>query len=429
METISYDAVVVGAGAAGLLGALEIALTGRSVAVLEAKDRAGGRMHTMLENGLAVELGAEFVHGNLPITKQLLQKAGAKQVPVNGSIWQHKNGKIGEQHDFISDYDALEKKFREVKEDKPVAQFLAENLQGAKDEDLRFSLKNYVEGYYAADTNKASTLALCEELTKGEEEQFRVEGGYRLLVTYLEEQCRAHGVTFFFSEPVLQLHWKENEVTAFTEKGSYKSRKVLITVPVGVLQKEAITFFPALPEITKAVQQLGFGHVLKLVLQFEDAFWKEKSVNGGNDLSDLNFLFSAEAVPTWWTHHPKTDNVLVGWLGGPRAAAMQFLTKEEVVQKGIHALSKIFSLDVLHLQQKLQAAHWYNWSADPFSCGAYSYEVVGGNEAIRVMQEPVAGSIFFAGEGLHPGPEIGTVEGALASGRETAHRLIAAFAG
>jgi monoamine oxidase len=427
MDDRQFDVLVIGAGAAGLVAALEIALTGCSVAVIEAEERTGGRMFTVLEDGLAIELGAEFVHGDLPLTKEIAEKAGAKIAAVKGSIWQHREGKIEKQEDFIDDYHDLEKKFRGLKVDKPVSGFLAEDLAGEQYEDLRFSLKNYVEGYYAADTEKASTMALREELTRGEEEQYRVEGCYQLLVDYLEQECRKNGVTFYLSQPVTQLQWKRGEAAVITQKGGFKGHKVLVTVPVGVLQMEGITFFPALPQIKKAAQHLGFGHVIKMVMQFEDPFWKNKELATDNDLSDLNFLFSAETIPTWWTHYPQKDNVLVGWLGGPMAETLQFLSTEELTAKAIYSLSKIFNLDVLYLQQKLVRAHCYNWSADPHFSGAYSYEVVNGEGAIRTLQQPVEDTIYFAGEGLHHGPQIGTVEGALTSGREAARRLIASL--
>lgn len=427
MESISFDVLVVGAGASGLMAAWEIALTGRSVAVIEAKDRLGGRILTITQNGLALELGAEFIHGDLPFTQQLLQKAGAKTVKVKGSFWQHKDGQLSEQEDFIEDYGDLEKNFKSLDSDKSVAGFLQEELKAEKYVDLRFSLQNYVEGYYAADTAKASTLALCEELTNGGGEQYRVEGGYVMLVNFLEEQCRKHGVKFYTEQPVTQLHWKKDGVVAVTEKSSFSGTKALVTVPMGVLQKDEITFFPALPQVKRAVQKLGFGHVVKVVMKFERAFWKETSLTDGRDLSDLCFLFSEEQIPTWWAHYPKDDSVLIGWLGGPRAEAMQDLSKEEIVAKALSSLSRIFNLDVVRLQQILTTADYYNWSADNHFHGAYSYEVVGGEELIRSLQQPVEQTLFFAGEGLHHGPEIGTVEGALASGRETAHRLIASF--
>lgn len=427
MEQITVDVVVIGAGAAGLMAALEIALTGRRVAVMEAKERTGGRILTLAENGL--ELGAEFVHGNLPLTKHLLQQAGARLVPVKGSIWQSRDGKLGEQEDFIEDYGDLTKKVKQLQGDKPVAQFLQEDLAGDAYKDLRFSLKNYVEGYYAADTQRASTKALCRELTEGEDEQYRIKGGYRQLLHYLEGRCREGGVQFFLSQPVKEIHWQKNEILARTETASFLAKKALITVSVGVLQAGAISFAPALPQVQEAARQLGFGHVLKLVMLFEKPFWKDKAVTDNHDLSDLNFLFSGETIPTWWTQHPQNEAVLTGWLGGPRAEGMQQKTKEEQVQAALHSLSRIFNLDVLHLQQILLRVEVYNWSADPHFCGAYAYEVVNGEAAIGALQQAIADSLYFAGEGLHPGPQIGTVEAALANGRETAHRLVASLAG
>lgn len=77
MEQNSFDVIVVGAGAAGLIAAWELALTGKTVVVFEARDRIGGRIHTMQDKNfqLPVEAGAEFVHGELPLTQLLVKKS------------------------------------------------------------------------------------------------------------------------------------------------------------------------------------------------------------------------------------------------------------------------------------------------------------------------------------------------------------------
>lgn len=428
MQEKDVDVIIVGAGAAGMLAALEIALTGRTVAVIEAKAGCGGRMNTAYTaDGYPVERGAEFVHGRLSITLGLLKKAGAKTTPVGGSLWQHKDGRLAQQEDMIGDEDDLEKKFKELTEDLPVAEFLSTYLADDKFEELRFTLTNYVEGYYAADLSNASTFALREEVTKGDEKQYRIEGGYQKLVDYLEQQCRQKGVRFFFSETVHGLRWNRNNVDVKTEKNSYRASKAIVTVSVGVLATDGIAFSPALPEKTAAAQRLGFGRVVKIVVEFEDAFWKDKSATDGKELGDLNFLFSEEAIPTWWTQHPKEKAVLVGWLGGPKAAPFERFDKADIQKKALYALSRIFNLDVLHLSQKLVSSHFYNWGADPHFCGAYSYEVVGGEGLQKTILQPAEGTVYFAGEGLHHGPKIGTVEAALQSGQTVARDLIANF--
>ncbi|HEY0041934.1 MAG TPA: NAD(P)/FAD-dependent oxidoreductase, partial [Flavisolibacter sp.] len=374
-----------------------------------------------------VELGAEFIHGKLPITTELLEKAGAKKHTINGSIWQSKDGQLFKQADFIEDYEELEKKFDNLKSDVSVADFLSEHLNGEQYKELRFSLQNYVEGYYAADINKASTFALREELAREDEDQHRIEGGYQKLIKFLEETCVSKGVQFYFSQQVTQLHWKENSVEAMTHTGSFSSKKVIVTVSIGVLQRDGIHFFPSLPEKKAAAMKLGFGQVVKINLLFEDAFWKDLFLTGKKNLENLNFLLSEEEIPTWWTQHPNEEPLLTGWVGGPKAALLQNLDREQLVNKAIYSLSRIFNIDVLHLQQKLIAAEYYDWAEDPHFYGAYSYEVLQGEEYMKQILTPVEQTLFFAGEGLHHGSEIGTVEAALQSGRSVAQQVTAGY--
>ena len=423
----TYDVLVVGAGAAGLIAALELALAGRKVAVLEAGEKAGGRMKTIYSaQGVPIELGAEFVHGNLPITKELAQKAAILMYEVKGSIWQHKDGKLQKQEDFIEDYPVLQKKWKDLLHDISVKEFLENHLAGDEYEELRFSLQNYVEGYYAADISKASLFAMREELTEGDEEQYRLEGGYAELVGYLERECKKKGVEFFFGQPVLQLHWQAGTVEAVTTSASFSAAKALVTVSIGVLQKEGINFSPSLGKKAEAAKMLGYGHVVKTNFVFEKAFWKEKEHTDNNDLSKLNFLFSEETIPTWWTRQPKDLPLLTGWLGGPKAEALSSLDEDSLLAKGLLSLGAIFGKDAIFLHQLLQEKHLYNWSADPYFEGAYSYAVINGEAYMKEILQPVDNTLYFAGEGLHNGPEIGTVEAALQSGRAVAQELIAA---
>lgn len=429
MQENSFDIIVIGAGAAGLMAAWELAQTGKKTAVIEAKDHVGGRAHTMNDKNfeLPVELGAEFVHGDLELTQMLLEKAGVEQYTVNGDIWQDEDDELDEQKDFIEDYSSLNKKFKEVKEDISVAKFIEKHLQGKEFEEVRFSLKNYVEGYYAADTHKASTFALRDELNTSSDKQYRIEGGYIKLVDYLYRQCMEKGVQFFLSNPVKEINWNQDVVKVVTEQNSITSNKVLVTVPVGVLQSEAIRFSPAVPEKIQAAKKLGFGPVIKTTFQFDEAFWKKKEFTQQKDLRKLSFIFSRAVIPTWWTYYPKEAAMLTGWSGGPHADEIKDLSNEDILQKGLESLSEIFNVSVNLLGLKLKGWHIANWVNDPYSCGGYSYEVVNGKEIRKIIKQPINNTIFFAGEGLYDGPEIGTVEAALYSGRETAHQIIAGF--
>ena len=86
--------VVVGAGAAGLMAARELARAGRLVTVLEARDRLGGRIFPLpeAEFGYRAEGGAEFVHGAAPVTRALMREAGLSLAPRHGTRWSTRTG-------------------------------------------------------------------------------------------------------------------------------------------------------------------------------------------------------------------------------------------------------------------------------------------------------------------------------------------------
>lgn len=420
---------MIGAGAAGLMAAWELVQTGRKTAVIEAKDRIGGRIHTIHDPryGLPVELGAEFVHGNLELTTRLLKKAGIDRYEVSGELWQNHDGRLEQQKDFVEDYRSLHKKLNEVKEDLSVAAFMEQYIPGKEWEEARFTLKNYVEGYYAAETGRVSTFALREELEGPDEEQYRIEGGYGRLTDYLHRSCEEIGTRFFLSQPVTQIRWAPDEVEVITARGAWKAKKALITVPIGVLQAESIDFSPAIPEVIAAAKQLGFGPVIKTILQFEEAFWKNREITRHKDLDQLGFVFSKALIPTWWTAYPREVPMITGWSGGPHANELKDLSEDEVIHQALRSLAEIFRTGEEELRAGLRAAHVAGWLHDPFCRGGYSYEVVDGKRVKAVLKKGIENTLFFAGEGLLDGPEIGTVEAALRTGRDMAHEIIARF--
>lgn len=429
MQEAIYDVVIIGAGASGLMAAWELVQVGKRAVIAEARDRVGGRIHTTEDGGFTapVELGAEFIHGKLTLTRWLLEKVGVGSYEVKGDIWRKEDTGLVQESDFIEDYSLLEKKFKELKEDMPVADFLHTYLNEPKHEELRTSLLSYVEGYYAADPKKASTFSLREELEKADEEQYRVEGGYKKMLAFLTGELQKKGCRTLLSAPVLQINWSADPIEVHTARGVLYSRKVMVTVPLGVLQSDAIAFTPAIPDRAAAAKALGFGAVIKVLLQFSHPFWKKKEYTAGKDLSKAGFIFSEEEVPTWWTQEPKNTPVLVGWLAGPNADRVKHLSEEDILQKALASLATILSLEPASVRKLLTAHKVCNWAADPFCHGGYSYEVVGSSKLKQKLKEPLEGKVFFAGEALFEGVEGGTVEAALVNGRETAHQVIAAF--
>lgn len=424
-----YDIIIIGTGAAGLMAAWELVQAGKTVILIEARDRPGGRIHTINDSRFAmpVELGAEFVHGNLKLTRLLLNKAGVPSYEVTGSIWRKQGHGLEKESDFIQDYSLIKRRLNNLEQDIPVAQFLDQYLSAPKEEKIKRSLRSYVEGYYAADTNRASSFALRDELQQNDDTQYRVEGGYIQLVQFLIGELKKKNTPFLFSHPVERINWKAGAVQVETLSGILYSQKLLLTVPLGVLQSGQLQFLPGLPEKLKAARALGFGPAIKVTLQFKESFWSRKEYTPSKDLSDLMFLFSTEKIPTWWTQHPKKLPIIVGWLAGPHAKKFMDASEEEILHKALVSLNRIFSVNTPILQKSLDAWQISNWAKDPYCCGGYSFEVVGGREKKKILKSPVEKTIYFAGEALYEGPEIGTVEAALSVGQETAQQIIAGF--
>ena len=234
------------------------------------------------------------------------------------------------------------------------------------------------------------------------------------------------------SAAVKEIKWQENTVTAITTDGQeYTAAKIILTIPIGVWQandvsKGTIQFTPALADHMAAFGKMGMGAIIKFLLQFKTPFWAEKDMqeHTGKDMEDMLFLFSDQKVPTWWSLYPVESALLTGWLGGPKAAALQGMTDEALLEMALTSLAGIFSVPAASLKEQLGAWHVANWTSIPYTCGSYSYVTTETAEALKLLQAPVLNTIYFSGEGMYEGSAIGTVEAALVSGKETAENII-----
>ncbi|HUR12455.1 MAG TPA: FAD-dependent oxidoreductase, partial [Flavitalea sp.] len=210
--------IIIGAGAAGLIAARDLSAKGVSVQVLEARDRIGGRVHTYTDQRFSfpVEAGAEFVHGKLPVTFELLRAAGLKKKKMDGSFWKVLNGRWSNDEVFVENEKELIAAMEKLQEDEPLKQFLEKHFGSPDDNEMRNSLLHYVEGYDAADSAKASTLAFSREWKEEEEQQFRIENGYGPLLNALRNEAESAGARFHFNAIVKHIDWMKGKVTVRT---------------------------------------------------------------------------------------------------------------------------------------------------------------------------------------------------------------------
>lgn len=421
-----YDVIIIGAGAAGLMAARSLSEANKKICVLEARDRIGGRIHTLQKKGFskAVEAGGEFVHGKLPLTLKMLKDAGIKYYETEGELWQVKNNALVKRKDFIEHAGELQKKLKKLVTDMSVNAFLHEYFSEKKYAGMKRSLQQYIEGYDAGNINLYSALALKEEWENEEEEQYRLEGGYGPLLHYLAKACREKGSVIILSTVVKKINWRVDHVEVITMDDKVLfAAKVIVTVPLPMLsnpsREAGISFYPALPVVAEAAGKIGYGGVVKIVMEFTHAFWE----TGETKADNLFFLFSEEVIPTWWSQLPDTTPRLCGWLGGPKADELADIDDETILGKALHSLSSIFGIPVEILQQFITGTHIHNWVADRFSKGAYSYTSVTTSAAKALLRTPIAGTLFFAGEALAKNSNA-TVEAAFESGKEVAEMIL-----
>lgn len=421
MSVKSEHIIVVGAGAAGLMAARELARAGRKVTILEARERCGGRIHPLptSEFGYPAEGGAEFVHGDAPVTHAVLREAMLPLQVIEGTQWSFDGAAFSRESRHDPHEAELHAVLRDLKNDLTVADFLRRNFGGEDYAHLRYSIERMVEGYDAADPERASTLALREEwMNGGHHSQARIVGGYGALIDFLAADCRAHGAAVHFGCVVSEIMETDGAVAVRCAGGDvHGCDRAILTVPLPLLREIALP--PAVRAKAAAADDIGFGNAIKILLRFARPWWRERRA----ELADMSFLLSEETIPVWWARHPDPNPVFTGWFGGPRTVELDNLDAQGLIDAGIDSLAVIFGLPRDDIARDLVAAAATNWAHDRFARGAYSWATPRTREAQAILAR-ADGAVLFSGEALYRGRDMGTVEAALASGLETAGMIL-----
>ncbi|OGA54516.1 MAG: hypothetical protein A3F74_05840 [Betaproteobacteria bacterium RIFCSPLOWO2_12_FULL_62_58] len=431
------DVVIIGAGAAGLAAAAELARCGQSVLVLEARDRIGGRVWTRHEPGLPVpvELGAEFIHGRPAATFSLLRKAGVTAVdaPIvrltvqRGKLRPREDGVFAEVRGVLRRHaDALQKK------DVSFATFLARGRHGLSEEARAFA-RMRAQGYEAADPARVSARAIAEQWAgEGADESgpSRPRGGYGALLASLAASLDGRSARLQLQTIVRTVRWQRGSVEVEgTSRGApfrASASRAIITLPLGVLQARsaapgAVRFIPALQEKERALKRLASGPAHKVALRFRSAFWETLD---DARYQDISFFHTPRAAfPTFWTALPARAPLLIAWAGGPRAARLTGTGTSDIIRKAVTSLKSVFGKRA-DIDAQFETAWFHDWQQDPFARGAYSYVTVGGGGARQALAAPLRNTLFFGGEATDFEGEYGTVAGALQSGIRAAREVL-----
>ena len=455
------DVVIVGAGIAGLAAARALSEAGRSVILLEAQPRVGGRIHTLRRAGWTspLELGAEFVHARPAAFMKVLREAGIKTSP---QPQRHVLAQAGKITSVNRQFEAAEALLERLPDEE--RSFAKEARRPAVRDGssamTRRMARDFVEGFNAAEASRISSRSLVRQARSAEKEGGeridRVLGGFDALLDALTRALsRRRQCQILLSMAARTVDWSRGEDHGILVSGGptlastpgrafpalvWRARTVLVTIPLPLLKgghPNALRFVPALPaEHRRAQADTAAGSVAKLLVRFREPFWDRKGILDAERrarLGRLSFLHTPRgAFPTWWTRRPLEEPVLVGWAAGPAAARLsgrlgstrsREARESGAFEAGLGSLARALGVRANALEALVDDFVFCDWQSEPWARGAYSWLPVGASSAPSTLATPIEGRLFFAGEACDVENAPGTVHGAYRSGLRAAQLI------
>jgi len=411
------QAIVIGAGAAGLRAAVALRKAGRQVLVLEARDRIGGRVYSVedRELGATLEMGAEFVHGDLGE----LKKSRLRLEEMDG---RHLSIVDGTLRDVTKDLRGVLSQLAKATGAGTAQSWLSRSDLPPLGRELA---RYYIEGFFAA---PAAFVGVSDIANDQGMRTRRVLGGYDHALRPLADSLREDSA-LRLGTVVTEVMWRRGHVVvkARTRTGRdlapFQAEKLIVTLPVGVLlarpgQDGAVRFDPPLKRKREALGWLRMGGVVKAVLRFREPVWAAKPVR------KADFVHApGAAFPTWWRTGSPDTPLVTGWAGGPAASK---LGKSDPLPAALSSLARVLGRSASDLEGLLESANIVDWAQDPYSRGAYVYHLAEAPASTTAdLAAPEEDTLYFAGEATSLTERSGTVDGAMESGLRAAKEALA----
>ena len=428
--------IVIGAGFAGLAAAYELTSAGYDVLVIEARDRVGGRVHTLerFVPDKTVETGGEMIGANHPTWAAYANQLGIKFREIVYDKDADSPIQLGGE---LLNPGAARRLWREMKE--ALAKMNADAARvdayepwksaGAKELDLR-TTGRWIEGLDASDQCK---LAISIQLTSingmipawqsylanlamvkggGVEDYwtktdfYHAIDGNELLAGELADELGPQ--KFLFVSPVSAITISDKMATVALANGqTHQADDVVLSAPVSTWNR--IAFDPPLPP--EMTPQMGTN--TKLLMAFKNRFWEKQKLSP-RSLTDGPIAFTWEDT----NNQPGEGACLTAYAGGPMADRTMSWSADEREGKYMELLEPLYP----GIDKALVESRFINWHNDPFARGSYSFPAPGQVTTIGPILQAGLGRLHFAGEHCCPA-FVGYMEGALQSGVLLAKRL------
>jgi monoamine oxidase len=425
-EAGMLDVIVIGAGASGLAAARDLKAAGKSVLVLEARNRTGGRVWTDRPwPDSSIEMGAGWIQGSEgnPLTP-LASQFGAQtfETDYDDVIAYDYDGREFSDDELVAIDDLFERIMERIDSERDDldgdsnlraavdAEIARRGLSAEERRRMLYALNTWVEHEYAAD---ASNLSLWwwdnDDGFNGPD--LMLANGYDHIINGL-----AQGLDIRLEHIVQQVAYDDSGVTVTTSQGAFTARRAVITLPLGVLRSSAVTFTPALPsEKRDAINRLNMGILDRVYLRFDSVFWP----------AETQVLGYIGEIKGYWAYFfnllPVIDQpVLLAFNAGAEAQAIEGWSDQQIVDGMMTVLRTAYGPSIPQpLDYRLT-----RWGQDPYALGSYSYIPQGAEpKDYERIGSTVEDRLYFAGEATsskYPA----TVHGAYLTGVQAAKAIL-----
>lgn len=447
MVGLNRDVVIVGAGAAGLTAANELKTAGFSVALLEARDRVGGRLHTDVIDGAMLEIGGQWVSPDQDALIDTVADLGLEtfsRYREGDSVYIGPDGVTrrftGEMFPVSAETeraiaeitDRLDAMVAEIDPDRPWAHQNAAEwdsiswdawLRAQTDDDEAARNLAFATGS-AMLTKPVHSFSLLQSLLMAAsagsyshlvDADFildkRVVGGLQQVPLLLAERL---GGDVFLDQPVRTLEWGEEGVTAVADGMTVRARFAILALAPNLYTR--ISFVPALPRLQHQMHQhISMGFVIKVHAVYDRPFWREQGLSG---TAFSPYELSHEAYDN--TNHGDERGTLVGFVSDQRADEVFRVSAQERKERILESLSHYYGPDAKNPIVYYES----DWGSEEWTRGAYaaSFDLGGLHRYGADLREPV-GPISFACSDL-AGAGYQHVDGAIRMGRLVASQII-----